>query len=140
MQHAATRSKGFTKAIKELRAYKDVPPNWNGYGGSPPNAKSVEECVGFICCLFRVNHSILCAPKTMLYPDGEVGIYWEQAPDYYIEVSFRGESVYGFLVCIGDTSTELENVPLHESPIALLQHMPQVLKDALKLVMRTNPA
>jgi len=96
------------KVIGRLRSYKELGANWNGYGGQPPSGRAVEDAVNFL----RMLGHIPKLPKTMVGGSGEVGLFWETLKTY-VEVGFRGDGTFGFLVDPADgAAVEEEGLPI----------------------------
>ena len=108
------------RLIGRLRGYKLLGPNWNGYGGQHPSSDAVEDCVDFLRSL---NPSGVM-PKPMVAGDGEVGVFWE-TDALYIEVSFRGDDFFEYLVSLDGNDVEGTS-PLGQTVPALADNLTRI--------------
>ena len=107
----------------KLAAYRALPSNWNGYGGSAPKASAVDDCLEFLGRL----GPMFQAPTPMVSGQGEVGLLLEIRGGAMAEVGFLGDRRFGWMVRLADgTSDEGEGVSMDA-------RLPQPLRDALAL-------
>lgn len=100
--------------IARVRAFGALSPNWNGYGGLTPSPSAAESCVQFLLGLGEL--PIL--PTPTVSGDGEVTLFLER-DGVTIEIGFRGDGVYGFLLDLPRSSVEKENASLADVRWAL---------------------
>ena len=95
------------KIIKEIKSYKLLEEDWDGYGGEAPLEEVVDSVINFLGTLNRIP-----SPKPMLSGTGKVGCYWE-TNEYYIQIVFAKKDIYSFYVSKKDDDTYYGDDDLH---------------------------
>ena len=71
-------SKAYTRLFHEVRleldSYRNLKPEWDGYDAIPPNFSSISVAKILLRSIYAKE---LPLPRSMISPDGEVGLYWD---------------------------------------------------------------
>ena len=100
------------RIAEKITSYSLLKSDWDGYGGTAPNARSITETLLWLRSL-----PLGCPPlKPMLSGTGEVGLYWDDGR-FYCDIGFCGDGTFSYYFeapdgeCMGGENIELETFP-----------------------------
>ena len=93
----------FNQARLEVKSYRDLTDDWDGSEGRPPSQRAIDESMGLLSQLERLE---VVEPKAMLSNDGEIGLYW-RTDRCYLEIGVMGDGNWGAYGIHRSTKREL---------------------------------
>lgn len=107
------------RLIASIRSFRELPRNWDGYGGVAARSRAIADAEAFI----ERTPKQSALPRASLAGDGEISLYWSDGTRY-LEASFPGNGTYHYFCDDGPAPVWAEDdLPVTSAPSLVLRRL-----------------